>query len=107
MDFELAFGFILLVLGAVGIVLVIVLGFRYILALFGLISILVGMYFLFEGLSNFALFPLGISFLFSGGLLIVVSNLMQKSKEHEKLLKEIIFKLQAVQKNPNFDEANL
>ena len=41
--------------------------------------------------------PLGVSLIFSGGLMLAVADLMDKSKEHQKKIDSLITQVQALQ----------
>ena len=97
MDFEVilgVIGVILILVVVLGVIFLIIKGFQIILAIFGILSIIGGFFYLFQGVGGIAI---GVSLIFSGGLLFAVAELMDKSKDHQKKIDVLITQVQALQ----------
>ena len=75
-------------------IFLIIKGFQIILTLLGIVSILGGFVVMFQSILGL---PLGVSLIFSGGLMLAVADLMDKSKEHQKKIDSLITQVQALQ----------
>ena len=94
MDFELIIGLVVILAILFGVIFLIIKGFQIILTLLGIVSILGGFVVMFQSILGL---PLGVSLIFSGGLMLAVADLMDKSKEHQKKIDSLITQVQALQ----------
>ena len=94
MDFELIIGLIVILAILFGVLFLIIKGFQIILALLGILSIIGGFFTAFQGAAGIAI---GVSLIFSGGVMLAVADLMDKSKEHQKKIDLLITQVQSLQ----------
>lgn len=98
MDIYNFIGIIIIVVVLAAIVFLIVKGFMILLYVVALLTMLFGFSLLLQGLEGFAI---GIGLIFNSGLFLVIANLMDTVKQHEK---KITLLTQAVQ--PIHEETN-
>ena len=91
MDFYLIFGIVMILIVLAALLFLIVKGFMILLYVVSVLTMLFGFTLLLQGLEGLAI---GIGLIFNGGLLLVIANLMDTVKQHEK---KITFLMQAVQ----------
>jgi hypothetical protein len=91
MDFYLIFGIVMILIVLAALLFLIVKGFMILLYVVSVLTMLFGFTLLLQGLEGLAI---GIGLIFNGGLLLVIANLMDAVKQHEK---KITFLMQAVQ----------
>lgn len=77
-------------------------GLKIILALIGLLSIVIDFFALFQGIMGIVI---GISSIFSGGLLIAIVDLMYQSANHQKKIDMLINQVQALQHSQDYERA--
>jgi membrane-bound ClpP family serine protease len=95
MEFEVIIGLVVAGVVIIGLVFLVIKGFRILLALSGIGSIIFGFLSLFNGLEGLAF---GISLILSGGLLIVVADLMEKTSNLEKRYDDLVTAVNALNK---------
>ena len=91
MDIYVVIGVIIILAVLAALVFLIVKGFMILLYVVALLTMLFGFSLLLQGLEGFAI---GIGLIFNSGLLLVIANLMDTVKQHEK---KITLLMQAVQ----------
>jgi membrane-bound ClpP family serine protease len=95
MEIEVILGIVIAGVVIIGLVFLVIKGFRILLALSGIGSIIFGFLSLFAGLEGLAF---GIPLILSGGLLIVVADLMEKTSNLEKRYDDLVTAVNALNK---------
>ncbi len=90
MEFEVILGIVIAGVVIIGLVFMVIKGFRILLALSGIGSIIFGFLSLFNGLEGLAF---GIPLILSGGLFIVVAYLMERTSNLESNYQDLSNKL--------------
>jgi membrane-bound ClpP family serine protease len=107
MEFEVIIGVVIAGIVIIGLVFLVIKGFKILLALSGIGSIIFGFLSLFAGLEGLAF---GVPLILSGGLLIVVADLMEKTSNLEKRYDKLVTAVNALnirnEKSSNSEELN-
>ena len=89
--------FLILGLVLIGVVFLLVKGFRYLLYIIASIGLLIGIMLTF-GLNGIEFIPIGVGLLFNSGILLVIADALSKIIQHEKMIDEIKNRLDKIQR---------